>query len=276
MGEMETVPILLVIANILFSYYGWKHREFFDRYCFRVGSIRRHRQYERLVGSAFLHADIPHLAFNMLALYSFATGLVRVLGEGRFLLLYGAALLAGSLLSLAMRRREPDYTAVGASGAVSGVIFAGILLFPESRIMLFLIPVPIPGWLFGIAYIGFSLFGMKRQWGNLGHDAHLGGALAGVLFALLFSPSLLRFQPLLVAALLLPPLLFLLYELLQSARLHRSGRPQGIRSREQAWLDGMLERISREGIGSLSPADRRRMRALSDRKRGFDAGGGQS
>lgn len=261
---MELVPFLLVLANGLFSWQGFKDRNFFGRWCFHVGSVRR-GEYLRLVSSGFLHLDIPHLAFNMLALYSFAAGLSPLLGVPRFLLLYFASLLAGNLLSLWMHRRRPEYTAAGASGAVSGVIFAGILLFPESRIMLFLIPVPLPGWVFALAYIAFSLFGMKKQWGNLGHDAHLGGALAGVLLAVLFFPALVTLRPLLLAGVTLPPLAFLGYEWYRSRP--RPLRGKSVSTADQEWLDGMLDRISERGIGSLSAAEKRRLHRVSREKR---------
>ena len=270
MQKTEIIPLLLVGANCLISYLGFKQRIFFDRYSFRIGSIVKNREYYRLFTSGFLHVNIPHLLFNMLALYSFAAGLYPLLGAGRFLILYSGALLGGSLLSLVMHRKEDYYTAAGASGAVSGVIFAGILLFPQSQIMLFLIPIPLPGWLFGIAYILFSIFGMKKQWGNIGHDAHLGGALSGLILAAVFFPQALSIRPLLFSILTLLPAVFLLYEWFsrRPAALHtRKQKKTQVSPAEEVWMENMLERISAEGIGSVSDREKKKMHRISKKKR---------
>jgi membrane associated rhomboid family serine protease len=197
------VLYVLIGITALISWKGWEDTYFFRKYMFHVGSIRAGEHF-RMVTSGFLHADIMHLAFNMISLYFFAPVVLYQLGLYMFLFLYGASLLFGSMLTLALYKNQYHYTAIGASGAVTGIIYAAILIAPEMELYLFFIPIPIKAYLFGIGYLLYSIYGMKAQNDGIGHAAHFGGAIAGLFFTLLKAPHLFFNQPLLVAGLLLP------------------------------------------------------------------------
>jgi len=126
-------------------------------------------------------------------------------------LIYAVSLFAGNWFSLKRHSTEPYYSAVGASGAVMGVLYAAIMLMPHMGLYLFFIPIPIPAWLFGILYLLYSIYGMKRQLGSIGHDAHIGGAIGGYALMLLLRPELLVTDLWLVLLMTLPTgLLYLL------------------------------------------------------------------
>ncbi|HEX7015063.1 MAG TPA: rhomboid family intramembrane serine protease, partial [Cyclobacteriaceae bacterium] len=181
--QKEIVTLALIAANILISYKGFRDPAFFDRNLFEVGRVLHRREYGRLFMSGFLHVDWTHLLFNMFSLYSFSMIMERILGPVSILIIYFASLIGGDLLALFIHRNHPGYRAVGASGAVSGVIFAAIAIVPDIHVSLFLIPVGIPGWLFGICYVIYSMYGIRTSLGNIGHEAHLGGALVGLATA---------------------------------------------------------------------------------------------
>lgn len=213
------IPILLILATCAFTYWGFTNQFVFQRYQFHVGAILRDRQYRRIISSGFLHADWTHLLFNMLTLYFFYRPIVAVYSVWGFLTLYFAAMAAGGLFSLWLYRNRPSYAAIGASGAVSGIIFAAIAINPLSSIYLFFIPIPIPAWLFATLYFAYSVWMMlnPKRWDNHGHAAHLGGAILGMLFALIITPEFILANALFVGIMSLP-LLYLAFELLIGKR----------------------------------------------------------
>jgi membrane associated rhomboid family serine protease len=160
-----------------------------------------------MVTSGFLHADFNHLLFNMLTLYFFAPVVVGFLGTTFFIIIYLAALVAGSLLSFQFHKDEPYYSAIGASGAVTGILYAAILLNPSMSLYLFFVPIPIPAWLFGVAYLLYSIYGMRTKKDNIGHDAHFGGAIAGYVLTLAFAPYILSNSLWIVILLAIPIIL---------------------------------------------------------------------
>jgi len=201
---VEAFTVVLIVANAIFSFRGFNSSLFIEKYIFHEGSILRGKEYYRLLTSGFLHANVAHLVFNMFALYSFSQGVGRVVGILDFVLIYFGSLLAGNLLALQIHRRQPGYRALGASGAVSGVIFASILMYPHGSISFLFLPIAIPSWLFGIGFVLVSIYGIRTGLGNLGHDAHLGGAIAGVLISTMMEPDLLRTRLWLVLVLVIP------------------------------------------------------------------------
>lgn len=210
MGKLDLVTIIIIAANVIISYKGFSDYSFFDKYKFHVGGVQRGEQI-RMVSSGFLHADTQHLLFNMLTLYFFADVVITLLSPIQFLLVYLGSLLLGSLLSLYFHKNEYHYSAVGASGAVSGIIYSAILLQPGMNLYLFFIPIPIPAYIFGIGYLLYSIYGMKNRIGNIGHDAHFGGAIGGYLITLLLSPWLFETNLLMIVLLAIPiVLLFVL------------------------------------------------------------------
>ncbi|MGJ8684285.1 MAG: rhomboid family intramembrane serine protease [Nonlabens sp.] len=195
---IDIVTIVIIVACALVSYKGFQDRYFFDQYKFNIAGIQRGEQL-RFLTSGFLHADLQHLIFNMLTLYFFAHYVVDYLGSVGFLVVYFASLLGGGLLSYVFHKDEYHYSAIGASGAVSGVIYAAILL--EPRIYIYGI---IPGFVFGIGYLAYSIYGMKNKADNIGHDAHFGGAVAGYVVTLLYDYNIIFEQTLTVVLMLVP------------------------------------------------------------------------
>ena len=213
MGKLNIMIIIIIAANAIISYKGFGDYSFFDKYKFHVGGVQRGEKI-RLFSSGFLHVDTQHLLFNMLTLYFFADVVITLLSPSSFILIYLGSLLLGSLLSLYFHKNEYHYSAVGASGAVTGILYAAILLRPEMELYLFFIPIPIPAYIFGVGYLLYSIYGMKNSIGNIGHDAHFGGAIGGYIITLILSPELFRTSLLMIGLLAVPiVLLFVLKKL---------------------------------------------------------------
>ncbi len=191
MYNVGLVTIVIIAANVLVSFKGFNDRLFFEKFKFNIGAIRRGEQV-RMVSSGFLHADTTHLLFNMITLYFFADVVLQGLGNFNFILIYLGSLIVGNLLSFFFHKDEYWYSAIGASGAVTGVLYAAILIRPEMSLYLFFIPIPIPGYIFGVAYLLYSIYGMKSRSGNIGHDAHFGGAIGGYFLTLVMKPEILE------------------------------------------------------------------------------------
>jgi membrane associated rhomboid family serine protease len=213
MQNIHPATIAIIAANVLISLKGFSDFSFFEKYKFNIAGIRRGEQI-RFFSSGFLHVDYSHLLFNMLTLYFFANVVIGSVGVTRFVLIYLASLLVGNLLSFYFHKEEFHYSAVGASGAVMGVLYSAILFYPDMRLGLFFIPIQFPAWVFGLAYLLYSIYGMRSRFGNIGHDAHFGGAIAGYILTISFVPSLLETNLWIVALLALPiVLLFVLHKL---------------------------------------------------------------
>ncbi|HSN48549.1 MAG TPA: rhomboid family intramembrane serine protease [Flavobacterium sp.] len=200
---MSTILIAVIAVTILFSLKGLNDVVFFRKFEFHIGSIRAGEQI-RLVTSGFLHADMGHLFFNMFTLYMFAPVVINYFGSAVFFLIYIASLVFGSLLTLLMHKNDYSYRAIGASGAVMGVLYSAILIDPGMNLYLFFIPIPIPAYLFGIGYLLYSIYGMKAKNDNIGHTAHFGGAVGGYLITLSKEPTMLVDNTLMVVLLAIP------------------------------------------------------------------------
>jgi len=215
MGDISLVTIVIIAANVIISYKGFGDYSFFERYKFNVGAIRRGEQV-RMFSSGFLHADTMHLFFNMFTLYFFAEVVIDYLGSTNFIIVYVASLIIGSLLSLYFHKDEYHYSAVGASGAVTGILYSAILLEPGMSLYMFFIPIPIPAYVFGIGYLLYSIYGMKNRVGNIGHDAHFGGAIGGYVVTLMLMPILFQTNLLMVGLLAVPIIILFM--------MHKSGK----------------------------------------------------
>tara|TARA_R110002051_G_scaffold296140_1_gene362146 strand:- start:315 stop:950 length:636 start_codon:yes stop_codon:yes gene_type:complete len=208
MGNLNLITILIIAANVIISYKGFEDYAFFEKYKFNVGAIKRGEQF-RIFTSGFLHVNPQHLLFNMITLYFFAWLVIARVGETKFIIIYLISLIAGSLLSLVFNKDNYHYSAVGASGAVMGVIYSAIMFDPWMEINFI-----IPGWVFGIGYLLYSIYGMKKQIGNIGHDAHFGGAVGGYITTLIIAPWLLKTDLTMVLVLAIPiVILFIMQKL---------------------------------------------------------------
>jgi membrane associated rhomboid family serine protease len=200
---MNVILLVIIAANLIMSFKGFGDLSFFRKYEFHIGSIRAGEQY-RMVSSGFLHADIGHLFFNMFTLYMFAPVVTNYLGSFSFLLIYVGSLVFGSLLTLLFHKDDYSYRAIGASGAVTGVLYSAILLQPDMSLFLFFIPIPIPAYIFGIGYLLYSIYGMKAKNDNIGHTAHFGGAIGGFVITLIKEPQMLTENTFMVVLLAIP------------------------------------------------------------------------
>jgi membrane associated rhomboid family serine protease len=136
-----------------------------------------------------VHADLAHLLFNMMTFYFFAFPLERRIGTPMFITLYVVGLVLSEARTYSKHRDHPEYASLGASGAISAVLFASIVYFPGMSLYVMFIPVPIPAPLFGVGYLLYCWYAGKRAEGHINHDAHLDGAMAGLLFVAVTNPS---------------------------------------------------------------------------------------
>lgn len=190
--------LIILAACIIISLICFRDR---DRYFIDFAewpySIVYQKKFYQVITSAFLHSDYFHLIFNMFTLFSFGSFLEEFfimkigmpLGSFYFIIIYFSSMLLGSFFTTIIHFRNPNYVAVGASGAISGVLFSFILFFPKAPIIFFFLPIPIPAFIFAIIYILISIYGVNRKLGNIGHEAHLGGALGGVISTILLMPD---------------------------------------------------------------------------------------
>ncbi|MBW8685299.1 rhomboid family intramembrane serine protease [Chitinophaga rhizophila] len=270
MANIGLINLLLIFVNVAVSYKGLKDRSFFNRYAFDVDNILVYKDYKRMVSSGFLHVSWMHLLFNMFALYIFGNSLELKLAPSGYLTLYFISLIGGNILSLMIHRNNGDYSAVGASGAVCGVIFASIALFPDMRIGFFGIPFSIPAWAYGVLFVLYSIYGIRSKKDNIGHEAHLGGALIGMVAGLCMKPEVIAENYLTILSILFPGMLFIFvivncphiffidnkhfkahmgdYHLDDRYHLERSGQEQD--------LDYLLEKIHQRGMKSLTRKER--------------------
>jgi membrane associated rhomboid family serine protease len=153
-----------------------------------------------------LHVDMMHLIFNMLTLWFFAPVVIQWLGTISFVLIYFGSLIFGSLLTMLFHKNDYSYRAVGASGAVTGILYSAILLQPDMMLGIFFV-IPMPAYLFGILYLLYSIYGMRAKNDNIGHTAHFGGAIGGYLITLIKEPSLIVDHSLMVILLAIPILI---------------------------------------------------------------------
>ena len=151
--------------------------------------VSRGKDLETVLSSGFVHGDMGHLLFNMVTFYFFAFPMERFLGSGKFLVLYTLGLILSSICSIVKERNNPAYATLGASGAISAVLFAYVIYFPFSTLLIFPIPFPIPAFLFAIGYIAYSMWAARSRRDNINHDAHLCGAITGVAFVLVTDPG---------------------------------------------------------------------------------------
>lgn len=186
--EYAPVTVALLAANVLASLVGMSSREFLESNLLTTRGVLQQKQFHRVVTSGFIHAGQLHLFVNMLTLYFFGPYLEWKLGSASFAIVYAVSLLAGNGWALIENWRNTEYAALGASGAVSGVVIGFCLFEPFTLLYLFFI-IPIPAALFAVLYIAFSAAMTGRTGNRIAHEAHLGGALGGLVATLLIRPE---------------------------------------------------------------------------------------
>jgi membrane associated rhomboid family serine protease len=253
------ITLLIMAVTFFISYKGFKNHAFYERHAFSIDKVLLQKDYKVLVTSGFLHVSWMHLLFNMIALYFFAEGLENYLGPFKFLLIYFVSMIGGNLFSLFVHRNHSDYKSVGASGAVNGLIFASIALFPGMSIFF------IPAWLYGLIYVLYSIYGIRSRADNIGHEAHLAGALIGMITAIIMSPEALSANYFAILLILVPSMVFIYIILRKPSVLmvdnqfYRAHYTHTIDDRyniakhnKQKELDRILEKIHRKGMNSLT------------------------
>ena len=183
------ITMALIAATVLVSWRAFGDRRLMDRLILWPPAISRYRQYDRLLTHGFVHADWPHLLFNMVTLFFFGQQVEQVAGLLPFLLFYLSAIVAAILPTYLRHKDDAHYRSLGASGGVSAVLFAFIVLSPWSKIVVFPIPFGIPAIAYAVLYVAYSVW-MDRQGGdNVNHSAHLFGALYGAIFITATQPG---------------------------------------------------------------------------------------
>ncbi len=181
----------LIIANLIASIYGISFdRGFVGSFAFNVGALVNAKQHYRIFTSSFLHGDYFHLLFNMMTLFFFGPPVERLLGTDGFLIIFFGAVLASGIVSFYVNRYNLAYTSLGASDGVSGVVLSFCLFAPLYPIYFMFVPIPIPAIVYGVVYILVSANMIGRFGGRVAHEAHLAGAIAGVILTIAMRPEI--------------------------------------------------------------------------------------
>ena len=192
-----TLLFIIIVSTSIVSIYAFANNTLFDQLKFNAYAIKHQNQWWRFFSYGILHAGWAHLLINMFVLYSFGDSVIDAYayyfgtkGTLYFLLLYVGGIIFSILFDFGKYKDIPQYNAVGASGAVSAVVFANIILYPSGSLYLFLIPFPIPSVIFGVFYLVYSAYMARRGKGNIGHNAHFWGSVYGIVFTLALRPRL--------------------------------------------------------------------------------------
>ncbi len=187
---LAPLTITIVIATMAITIVAFRNERLYERFLMSVDAVLGRGEWWRMLTAGFLHADWPHLLANMFSLFAFGGWLEHSIQSWRLGLLYGNGILVASFTSVVLHRHAADYRAVGASGGVCAVIGGSVVIYPDVGIMVFPLPIPIPGWIFGSLFVIYSVVGAREQWDNVGHAAHLGGTLFGIGLMVAFYPQL--------------------------------------------------------------------------------------
>lgn len=200
---MFTITLVILLLTCVISFTAFSNEKITNELIFYPTAVTNHNQWYRFITCGFIHADIMHLAFNMYTFYLFGNMVERAFGEifgdagkALYIIMYIASLVVCLLPTYFKHKDDYHYRSLGASGAVSAVIFAGIFLYPTMGLGIFPIPVTVPAFIFGPVYLLISAYFAQKGHGNINHSAHIWGALFGIIFLLITSQFLSAFRPL--------------------------------------------------------------------------------
>jgi len=193
-----SISIIIIIFTAFITFSAFKDENLRNKLIFHPYTVCGRKEWFRLISHGFIHADTSHAFFNLFALWMFGSNVEACFSEYfgskatlYFIVLYVGGIVAASLVSLEKHKNNPSYSALGASGAVSAVVFSAIAMEPKMQMGLIFFPVMIDGWIFGILYLAYSTYMAKKAMDNIGHDAHLWGAIYGFLITIAFRPEFL-------------------------------------------------------------------------------------
>lgn len=181
---------LITIALSLFVMY--KQQSLYNKLMLIPYVVKERNEWYRFVSSGFIHADLFHLGFNMLTFYFFAFKYEIIVGGNQFLLVYFGSMILADIMTYIRNKENPQYAALGASGAISGLLFSYILYDPEMSLYIMFVPIPIPAPIFAILYLVYCWYSDKKSMDNINHNAHLWGAIAGLVITALLDFSTLQ------------------------------------------------------------------------------------
>lgn len=182
------VSAFILIATILTSLLVWQRQDLYRMFILHPYSAVRNRRYYTLFTSGLIHSDFSHLLFNMITFYFFALWVESYMGSIKFMILYLISLGASDISTVIRHRNDPEYFCLGASGAVTAVVFSSIIFNPLASIYV-LVPIPIPAILYGVLYVVYSYVSSRNERSHINHSAHLWGAVCGLLLTLILKPE---------------------------------------------------------------------------------------
>ncbi|OHD25827.1 MAG: rhomboid family intramembrane serine protease [Spirochaetes bacterium GWD1_27_9] len=180
--------IIFVITIIISLYALFFDNRLLNSFILRPYYLFREKKYYTLITSGFIHADLNHLIFNMLTFFFFAFYLENYIGHWQFVILYFVSMIVSDLPSVFKNKDNEVYGSLGASGAISAVVFSFILYNPFSKIYIMFIPIGIPAILYAFCYLAYCIYASKKQYNNVNHSAHFWGAISGVVLTIILDP----------------------------------------------------------------------------------------
>ncbi|MEO7766269.1 MAG: rhomboid family intramembrane serine protease [Ferruginibacter sp.] len=271
MTEIGITSLILIIANIFCSVQGLNDPVSFKRNTFEINGFFIKENYRSLVTSGFFHVSRVHLIVNLASLCFFSAGIELQLGAEKYLLIYFAGLVGGNLFALCVHRNHGNYCTVGATGAITAIIFATIVLFPGFQISFFGIHIPVPAWFYGLFYVLFSMYWIKSKRSHIGHEANLAGGLSGMLIAVMIQPGLVANNYLTMLELVVPSMFFIFiiisnpglmllddrfFNRFEKDKVELIVQTENVNQQE---IDLILEKIHQKGIGSLSNKEKQKL-----------------
>lgn len=194
MEYLQVAPVasIIFVFTVITSLYAFYDTSLYGKFMLHPYSVSKGKQVYTIITSGLIHADWMHLFFNMFTFYAFAFTLEQRMGSWQFGLLYFFGLVLSDLPTIFKHKDDFNYNSLGASGAISAVLFSAILFSPLTSLYLMFIPIPIPAIIFGVLYLFYCAYASKNARDHINHDAHLFGALTGLIFTIIFVPGILQ------------------------------------------------------------------------------------